>query len=498
MKQSLSNRGLKHQRARIFACAVLTSASLCTALALPAFSQQAKPKTPSEIINDAYPLLLNRKANPAEQQYWSGRLKNLSPFAVTDLYDGLTRLPEYRKRFAGLTQKDQIALMYKTLLSKDSVDPDSEKKWLDYYKRGGLVDTVETIVGSADHTMCVYKRVGVSTQQEWDAVHMAENMAATNKPRATEMYKNIIRTSKVPETYYFLSRVQSYYDSKAAIETLQGEVTRFPDDALAELKLSYYMNNAGALGIAFGRATHAIRVSDERAGADTLISSMRERLDKAKHIECLSREMLLARAAAHDRADQHAFALPELERALALGPGDGTVYTQLCNAYFNLGHYAEAVEYGKKAEKVFGVNFSILWPRSLSYYALGKYKEAIADFDKVIPLGPLPKFYETRAKSFEKLGKYKEAISDYNTLIKTDPKVIKNYVGRGRNYLALGKTKEAIADANHAIKIGPRFRDAFKFRAEIYRKIGNKAAADADQKKYNQMMKLYVEPKDFE
>lgn len=71
-------------------------------------------------------------------------------------------------------------------------------------------------------------------------------------------------------------------------------------------------------------------------------------------------------------------------------------------------------------------------------------------------------------------------------------------MGRGRNYLALGKTKEAIADANHAIKIGPRFRDAFKFRAEIYRKLGNKAAADANQKKYNQMMKLYVEPKDFE
>ncbi|MBX9947664.1 MAG: tetratricopeptide repeat protein [Candidatus Obscuribacterales bacterium] len=473
------------------------------------FAQQAKPKSPAEIVNDAYTLLLNRKPNPAEQQYWHYRLKTLSPFAVSDLYDGLTRLPEYQKRYFGLTPKDQIALMYKTLLRKSVVDPESEKKWLDYYsksvastakeKHGATAtsDTVEAIVSTADHVMCVYKAAGLSTQQEWDAVHLAENMAATDKVKATEMYKRIIRTTRIPETHFFLARVQSYYDIKASIETLQGEVDRFPEDALAELRLSYLIHSTGALGISFKRATHALRVSDERAGADTLISSMKERLDKAKHVECLSREMLLSRAAAHDRADQHVFALPELERVLAIGPGDGSVYTQICNSYFNLGQFAKAVEYGLKAEKVFGVSFSILWPRSLSYYELGKYKEAIADFDKVIPLLPEPKFYQTRAKSFEKLGKFKEAIVDYNTLIKTEPRSIKNYVGRGRAYLALSKTKEALADANFAIKLGPRFRDAYKFRAAVYRKLGNKTAAEADQKKYEQMTKLIL-PKDFD
>lgn len=479
------------------------------ASAQSAGAQQAKPKSPSEIVNDAYTLILNRKPNGAEQQYWNARLKALSPFAVTDLYDGLTRLPEYRKRFTGLTPKAQIALMYRTLLSNPTVAPESEKKWLDFYNRSvastakerygatPTSDTVEEIVSSADHVMCVYKAAGLSTQQEWDAVHMAENMVATDKEKATDMYKRIIKTTKVPETYFYLARVQSLYDTKAAIETLQREVDRFPEDALAELRLSYFMNSTGAQGISLKRATHALHMSDERAGADTLISSMKERLDRAKHVECLSREMLLSRAAAHDRADQHVFALPELERVLAIGPGDGSVYTQICNSYFNLGQFAKSVEYGLKAEKVFGVSFSILWPRSLSYYELGKYKEAIADFNKVIPMAPMPKFYQMRAKSFEKLGKYKDAIVDYNTLIKTEPKSIKNYVARGRAYLALRKTKEALADANFAIKLGPRFRDAYKFRAEVYTKLGNKAAAQADQKNYEQMMKFFV-PKDFD
>lgn len=520
MKQLLSNSGQNPERAKGFACKILTVAQLCQAgiIALPLYAplryaqpvsaqpahaqpaqvQATKAKSPAEIISSAYSLILNRKATPQEQQYWNVRLGKFSPFAVTDLYDGLTRLPEFRKRFAGLSQKDQIALMYKTLLNRPSVDPESEKKWLSYLKTHTLSDTIETIVSSPDHIMFVYVSAGLSNQREWDAVHIAEDMAAKNPRKATEMYRNIIKGTKIPEVYFFLARVQSGYDLKAAIETLQGAVARFPDDALAELKLSYLTHSIGAMGVSISRATHAIRVSDERAGADSLISNMRERLDKAKHPECLSREMLLTRASAHDRADQHIFALPELERALAIGAGDGTVYTQLTNVYFNIGQYAKAVEYGVKAEKVSGVSFSILWPRSLSYYALGKYKEAIADFDKVIPLGPLPRFYETRAKSYEKLGRYKEAIPDYNILIKGDPKAIKNYVGRGRNYLALGKTKEAFADANRALKIGPRFREAYRFRAECYRKMGNKSAADADQKKYEQMTKLYEEPKDFE
>lgn len=493
-----------------FACAVLTAFTSISCLMLPQPAlAETKPKSPSEIVNDAYSLLLNRKPASADQLYWTNRLKTFSPFAVVDLYDGLTRLPEYRRRFAGMTEKAQIALMYKTLLYKNSVDPDSEKKWLDYYKKAaanaaadkagatGLSDTIEAIVSSADHVMGVYKAAGLSTQQEFDAVRAAERLSTKDKVKATEAYRRIIRTTRVPETYFFLARVQSGYDTKSCIETLQGELDRFAEDSLAELRLSALMHNTGAMGIALKRAAHAIHVSDERAGADSLIGSMRERLDKAKHTEVLSRDLLLARAAAHDRADQHISALPELERAMAIGAGDGTVYTQIANVYFNLGHYAKAIEFGKKAEKLFGVSFEILWPRSLSYYQIGRYKEAIDDLNKVIPILPLSKGYQTRAKCFEKLGKYREAIADYNILIKIEPKSIRNYISRGRAHLVLGKTKEALADANLAIKIGPRFREAYKFRAEVYRKMGNKAAADADQNKFEQMTKLFA-PKDFD
>ncbi len=50
--------------------------------------------------------------------FWNERLSKFSPIAILDLYEGLTRLPEYRKRFVGLNPKAQVALMYRTLLTQ--------------------------------------------------------------------------------------------------------------------------------------------------------------------------------------------------------------------------------------------------------------------------------------------------------------------------------------------------------------------------------------------
>ena len=485
-----AHRGDALRTRMMFFCACLC---LSTSLQLDSFALDAQTqaeKKPADLAMDAYSLLLDRKPTPAELQFWNARLSKMSPFAIIDLYEGLTRLPEYRKRFAGLPPKAQIALMYRTLLRRE-VDPDSEKKWMEYLKKNGLNDTIETIVTSADRTMGVYQTAGLSTQQEWDAVHQAENTAATDRAKAQAMYRTIVRKTKVPEPWFYLARVERGINTRFAIETLQEELVKFPEDTLAELTLAKLFHDMGVMGRSFGRATHALRASDERAGADGLISSMKVRLDQAKHPEFLSREVLLARAEAHCYADQYDSALAELDKAMQFGPGSGQVYLLRSDTFYNMGRYEQAVKEGDIAYKYMGPVLSILWPRGLSLVELGQYQRGLEDMNKLIKMSPIPKFYFYRARCYENLGRRKEQIADLNTLIKVESKSPKHYIARGRAYLALGKNKEALADANKAVNLGKRHRESYKFRLEVYTKMHNKAGAEADRKTLDQFTKSF-------
>ncbi|MBA3993787.1 MAG: hypothetical protein C0469_09695 [Cyanobacteria bacterium DS2.3.42] len=460
-------------------------------------AQQVKPKSANEAINEAYSLILNRGATQAERQFWNERLSKFSPIAILDLYEGLTRLPEYRKRFAGLNPKAQVALMYRTLLRKNTVDAGSEATWLAYLQKNGLQGTIESIVTSVDRTMDVYKSVGLSTQQEADAVHVAEDTAQNDRPKAVALYKSIVRNTRVPSPYYYLARVQEAFDIKGCIETLRLETARFPDDCIAELRLARLLYDHGVQGVSFQRSRNAMHISDERIGADALVTNMHMKLAQAKHPEILSREMLMTRAQVHARADQYPSVFAEVERAMAYGPGDGMVYLYRGDAFYNTQKYEEAIKDLNIAEKYIGKSLELLWARSISYSELGRWQQALNDLNVLVPMAPFPRFYSTRAKCYGALGKRKEQIADLNHVIALEPRSAKPLIARGRAYLSMGKTKDALADANKAVSLGRRYRESYKFRVECYTKMKNKVAADADRKTIEQLSKVFDEKHNF-
>lgn len=443
---------------------------------------------PTAIVSDAYSTMLNRNPTAEESQYWKTRLSTLSPVAVIDLYDGLARLPDFKKRFAGLTPQDQVKLLYRTLLRVNSPDATGLAHWQQYFSKKGLTDTIESMMASSDHTMTVYKTVGLSTQQEVDAVHIANETALKDRPKAAALFTAIInKGTKVPEVYYYLAKVHEATNLKQATEPLQQGLTREPEFTLGALKLADILMNLGVQGKSFERGTRAIRASDARIGADPMILDMNERLNKSKHPEFLSRDVLILRGLAHAHGDQWESAIAEYDRALALGEGDGTVYGHRGDALFNVRRYEESIKDLNLSTKNFGNSITVQWSRALAYIQVGKYKEALPDLDSLLKITPNPKLIAARAKCYEKLGRTKEQIADLTKQISLDPHTIKPLLERGRAYMGLGKYKEAITDLTKAAKLRPKFRETYRLRAECFMKLNNKTAAEQDRKTVEQL-----------
>lgn len=70
--------------------------------------------------------------------------------------------------------------------------------------------------------------------------------------------------------------------------------------------------------------------------------------------------------------------------------------------------------------------------RGTSKNKLGRYKEAIKDYDKAVDLAPRDtNAFNNRGSAKDKLGQHKEAISDFNRAIEINPNDADYYYNRG-------------------------------------------------------------------
>ncbi len=99
-------------------------------------------------------------------------------------------------------------------------------------------------------------------------------------------------------------------------------------------------------------------------------------------------------------------------------------------------------------------NFSpAYYNRGIAYYELGKYSEAVRDFDSSLKLEPnsaLTYFY--RGVCFQELNRLDRAIVSLSCAISLDPKPIAALVNRGICYQKLEKYEQAIDDYSRVLK----------------------------------------------
>ena len=119
--------------------------------------------------------------------------------------------------------------------------------------------------------------------------------------------------------------------------------------------------------------------------------------------------------------------------------------------------------------------------RGVAYSNIGRYEQALTDFDKAIGLNPLCSvFYWNRGKMYRVLGDNDHAIVDFNETIRLKPDDALAYYERGIAYANKAQFCEALADFDEAVELKPDEAVLYCGRGVTYSSIGNHGAAIAD------------------
>ena len=112
---------------------------------------------------------------------------------------------------------------------------------------------------------------------------------------------------------------------------------------------------------------------------------------------------------------------------------------------------------------------------------MGRYDDAITDYDKAIRLKPdFAEAYSNRGNTKEALGRHDDAIADHDEAIHLKPDFAEAYYNRGVSKVQQGRHDDAIADCNEAIRLKPDYAEAYINRGRMKSMLSLNAEAQKD------------------
>jgi tetratricopeptide (TPR) repeat protein len=131
-------------------------------------------------------------------------------------------------------------------------------------------------------------------------------------------------------------------------------------------------------------------------------------------------------------------------------------------AYLSLGKYKDAIRDFDSALVLNAGLVNAHLNRGVARYELGDYDGALDDYDKELSANPGSDIaWSNKGNAQVKLGRYSYAINSFNSAIRLKPSNPVNYQNRGYAYALLGNVPKALADYDEAIKLAPK-------RASLY------------------------------
>lgn len=171
--------------------------------------------------------------------------------------------------------------------------------------------------------------------------------------------------------------------------------------------------------------------------------------------------------------------------AVSKNPGHYHAWAGRAYSRMEAADYAGAFEDYSEALKLNGADADVINNRGTALLKLGRFAEAVADFDRCIRQDPrYPMAHFNKGQAVEKLnGDFAAAVGLYGQAIGIDPQFALAYSARGLARFRLGDYDGAVADCDAAIRIRPDMADAHQNRgtANVGRKRYREAVEDFDR-----------------
>ena len=154
------------------------------------------------------------------------------------------------------------------------------------------------------------------------------------------------------------------------------------------------------------------------------------------------------------------------------------------NSYYDMGEYTQAIADYTGAIGLEGSGYvDAFYRRGSAAVQNQDYEQAIADFGEVIrlrPENPLGYYSRGIVQNAKTDPDYDAAIADLDKVIELDPKLSDAYQARGLVYAAKQDYERAIEDLTQAIQIDPGFVLAYHARGSVYSSMQDFTRAIAD------------------
>lgn len=170
-----------------------------------------------------------------------------------------------------------------------------------------------------------------------------------------------------------------------------------------------------------------------------------------------------------------------IESGKLAGENLAITYSNRANSLFSLGRYDDALADYDRALALLPDDPATLSNRGAALTDMGRYEEAIADFDRAVDIEPsnvLALSNRCWARTLNK--EFEKAVGDCSRALKVAPKDTVAWVSRSKAYKGLGETNKALSDAHKAIKYGPSVWKAYYYRGQLLESLGRTSVAERD------------------
>lgn len=189
-----------------------------------------------------------------------------------------------------------------------------------------------------------------------------------------------------------------------------------------------------------------------------------------------SAESFTARGMARARLEQPDAALADFDRALELSPEYAQAFIQRGMLRVKLGRFEEALRDLDAVLRANPDHLPALQARGVALLALDRPDRAVVDFTRAIALKAGSQARLDRGSAYFMLGRYGEAMDDFNAVIEENPRAFDAVHNRGMVHARQDRMERALQDFTRVIDNEPTAVKSYLARGRIYFESYNDAA----------------------